>query len=60
MTTRELKKKLIDAGWVFMEGSKHTRAMNPNKPDTIISIPRHTKDLAKGTLDRILKDAGLK
>jgi len=60
MTARELKKKLIAAGWVMSEGARHTIATNPEKPEVIIPIPRHAGDIPKGTLHSILLAAGLK
>ena len=59
MTARELKRKLTAAGWTITHGSKHELATHPAKPGTQIAIPRHTGDIPTGTLNRILKDAGL-
>ena len=61
MTPEELKRKLIKEGWEFDEGGRHSLATNPDKPGVQIPIPRHKgKDIAKGTLEQILKAAGLK
>jgi len=60
MTAKELKRKLRAAGWIVTEGSKHTKVTHPDKPGIYTTIPRHTKDIAKGTLDEILNVTGLK
>jgi len=60
MTTKELKRVLAADGWVFREGGNHQLAKNPNKPGVKIPIPRHTGDIPIGTLNNILKAAGLK
>ena len=59
MTKRELVQKLIKAGWVITHGKVHDQATNPLKPGVKISIPRHARDIPKGTLKSIFKDAGL-
>ena len=60
MTAKELKRKLTAAGWVTTQGSRHELATHPDKPGVKISIPRHTGDIPTGTLNKILKDSGLK
>jgi predicted RNA binding protein YcfA (HicA-like mRNA interferase family) len=60
VTAKELKRKLIAAGWIITEGSKHTQASHPGKPGVKVSIHRHTGDIPTGTLDNIRKVAGLK
>ena len=60
MTEREIIKLLKDNGWYIEEGSKHHLATNPNKPGIKIPIPRHRKDIPIGTINNILKAAGLK
>jgi len=60
LTERELLKLLKQNGWYIDEGSKHHLATNPKKPGTKIPIPRHKGDIPKGTLNNILKAAGLK
>ena len=59
MTAKELKRKLIAAGWIITEGSNHSLAHHPDKPGIQIPIHRHTGDIPTGTLHKILKDAGL-
>ena len=60
MTAKELKRKLIAAGWKITQGSNHELATHPNKPGVIVPIHRHRGDIPTGTLDKILKDSGLK
>ena len=60
MTERELLKLLKQNGWHIEEGSRHHLATNLNKPGIKIPIPRHKKDIPIGTLNNILKAAGLK
>ncbi|MCL1791756.1 MAG: type II toxin-antitoxin system HicA family toxin [Peptococcaceae bacterium] len=60
MTAKELKRKLKAAGWQLHEGAKHTLATNPDFPGVKITIPRGSGQIPKGTLDSILKAAGLK
>ena len=60
MTAKELKRKMIAAGWKIMQGGNHELAVHQNKPGVLIPIPRHTGDIPTGTLGKILKDAGLK
>lgn len=60
MTEREVLKKLRENGWYIEEGKKHHLATNPNKLGIKIPIPRHIKDIPIGTINNILKAAGLK
>lgn len=61
MTEREVKKRLKDAGWTIIEGTRHSMAVdNPNYPGVKIPIPRHKGDFASGTANAILREAGLK
>jgi predicted RNA binding protein YcfA (HicA-like mRNA interferase family) len=60
MTAKELKKKLIAAGWIITEGKKHEQAEHLNKPGIKVAIPRHRGDIPTGTLNKILKETGLK
>ncbi len=59
MKPRELIKMLEGKGFVFVRQSgSHAIFKKPgNKP---IIVPIHSKDIPKGTLHGILKDAGLK
>ena len=60
MTPKELKRKLKPKGWTISQGAGHEQATHPDRPGLKISIPRQTGDIPKGTLERILKDTGLK
>ena len=60
MTAKELKRKLIAAGWTITEGSNHSLATHPDKPGVQVPIHRHTGDIPSGTLHKILRDTGLK
>ena len=60
MTAKELKRKLVATGWMITEGTNHSIATHPNKPGIQIPIHRHTGDIPTGTLNNILKAAGLK
>ncbi len=57
MTKLELERKLRQAGWKFKHGKSHDHAISPS--GQIVPIPRHPGDLKKGTVRKILKDAGL-
>jgi len=59
MTKREIEQKLLKAGWVITHGKAHDLATNLEKPGIKIPIPRHTRDIPKGTVKSILKSAGL-
>ena len=59
MVKRELEKLLIKNGWKIVHGAKHDMAVKEGV-GTKIPLPRHKTDIAKGTVDSILKDAGLK
>ena len=60
MTAKELKRKLIAAGWKLKQGSNHEIAFHPYKPGVQVPIHRHTGDIPIGTINKILKDTGLK
>lgn len=60
MTFRELEKLLKKDGWKLksVKGS-HYHYIHPTKPGKV-SVPNHKRDLKIGTVDNILKQAGLK
>lgn len=60
MTFRELEKLLNKDGWKLksVKGS-HYHYIHPTKPGKV-SVPNHKGDLKIGTVDNILKQAGLK
>jgi len=60
-SVNELLKLLKKDGWfLYKNGSNHDLYRHPTK-DGQIPVPRHgNKEIAKGTLQSILKSAGLK
>ncbi|MDR0293932.1 MAG: type II toxin-antitoxin system HicA family toxin [Oscillospiraceae bacterium] len=60
MTAKELKRKLIADGWTIEQGGRHEVAKHSKKPGVFVPIHRHTGDIPTGTLNKILKDTGLK
>jgi predicted RNA binding protein YcfA (HicA-like mRNA interferase family) len=60
MTAKELKRKLVSAGWIIKEGGGHSMAIHPDRPSIKIPIHRHTGDIPAGTLHNSLKAADLK
>lgn len=60
MKTRELMRLLETHGWVCVriKGS-HRQYRKPGRPE-VITVPDHPGDLKPGTLNSILKKAGLK
>lgn len=60
MTARELLKILLADGWTkkTQKGS-HLQLEHPLKPGKV-TLPVHSGDIPKGTLNSILKQAGLK
>ena len=60
MTVKEIIKILKKDGWyeVRQDGS-HKQFKHPFKKE-LVTVPAHNGDIAKGTLNNILKQAGLK
>ncbi len=61
MKVSELLKILKKDGWeLYRNGSKHDLYRHPSKSGQI-PVPRHrSQEMANGTVQKILKDAGLK
>ncbi|MCD4774037.1 MAG: type II toxin-antitoxin system HicA family toxin [Bacteroidales bacterium] len=59
MKPRELIKILEKNGFIFIRQSG-SHAIFKKTGNVIIVVPIHSKDIPKGTLSSILKDAGLK
>lgn len=60
MTAKELVAKLETAGWVKdRQRGSHAIFVHPMLPGRIV-VPMHAGDMPKGTLNVILKRAGLK
>lgn len=60
MTERDILRLLKKNGWIIKEGANHHLATHPEKPGIKIPVPRHKKDIPIGTVNNILKNAGLK
>ena len=60
MKFKEMLKLLKDDGWVekTQKGS-HLQLVHPSKPGKV-TVPAHNGDIPKGTMNAILKQAGLK
>jgi predicted RNA binding protein YcfA (HicA-like mRNA interferase family) len=62
VTVREVLKMLYKDGWKEVEGrtkGSHIQLKHPAKPEKV-TVPNHEGDIAPGTLNSILKQAGLK
>lgn len=60
VTPREMEKEILQAGYIFKNQiGSHRQYVHPDKPGKV-TIPFHSKDLAKGTENSIRKQAGLK
>ena len=60
MRAREIEKIIKADGWYFVKQvGSHRQFKHPTKPGKV-TIPIHSGDLDKGTVDSILKQAGLK
>lgn len=61
-TVREILKILYKDGWVEIPNrtkGSHIQLKHPTKPGKV-TVPAHSGDIAPGTLNSILKQAGLK
>ncbi len=53
-------KALKRAGfYIHHQTGSHARLLHKTKPELRVTIPRHTKDIPKGTLANILRQANL-
>ncbi|MCP4460032.1 MAG: addiction module toxin, HicA family [Cytophagales bacterium] len=59
MKSKELVRILEKEGFIFVRQSG-SQAIFRKAGNKIIIVPIHSKDIPKGTLKAILKDAGLK
>lgn len=60
MTAKELIKKLKADGWIEVRQiGSHKQFKHPSKLG-LVTLPFHNGDIAPGTLNSILKQAGLK
>ncbi|MBI4082463.1 MAG: type II toxin-antitoxin system HicA family toxin [Candidatus Lambdaproteobacteria bacterium] len=63
MTPKDVDRMLRLAGWQELPGrakGSHRVYQHPDRPGDRITLPWHGKDLAPGTLNAILKHAGLR
>lgn len=61
MKFSELCRKLEKAGWYVERTKKHHMYVHDKKPGIKIPVGKHgSKEVPKGTLNSILKQAGLK
>ena len=58
MTAKEVIKRLKAEGWEEREGRRHQNFSHPEKPESLVSVPRHKGDLPIGTLRNIDRQAG--
>lgn len=60
MKYSEFYKMLESNGWVLKEGKRHRKYVHPDYP-YFIAVGRHkSQEIPKGTLEAMLKQAGLK
>ncbi len=60
MSSKDMEKLILADGWVLKgQVGSHRHYIHPSKKGKV-TIPFHSKDLAKGTELSILKQAGLK
>lgn len=60
MTAKEVIKRLKKDGWIQCnQRGSHIQLVHPVKPGKV-TVPLHSGDLPKGTLNSILRQAGLK
>lgn len=60
MRVREIEKIIMADGWYFVKQvGSHRQYKHPTKPGKV-TIPIHSGDLDIGTVNSILKQAGLK
>ena len=62
MTVREVLRILHEDGWVEVENrtkGSHIQLRHPTKPGKV-TVSSHSGDIAKGTLNSIMRQAGLK
>jgi predicted RNA binding protein YcfA (HicA-like mRNA interferase family) len=61
MTVREILRIIKDDGWVMVtQKGSHRQFKHPNKPGRVTIAGNPKDDLAPGTLNSILRQAGLK
>jgi len=57
---REVIKALLRAGfYIHHQTGSHARLLHRSNPELRVTVPIHSKDIPKGTLRRIIRQAGL-
>lgn len=60
MTVREILRRLADDGWLLVrQRGSHRQFKHPTKPGLVTVAGKPSDDLARGTLNSILRQAGL-
>lgn len=60
MTPKEFVRAARKLGWYLSDhGTRHDLYRHPTRPG-ILTVERHTKDMAKGTLEKLKQTAGMK
>lgn len=60
MTFKEIERIIKEDGWTLKSASgSHFHYIHPNKNGKV-TLPKHKGDIPKGTVNSILKQAGLK
>jgi hypothetical protein len=52
LKTRKIVARLRKDGWIAVGGSKHEKFEHGDRPDVLITGPRHQTAVRRGTLDR--------
>lgn len=60
MTFKEVEKLLVSNGWSYDHTNGSHYIYKSNEKVGSIVVPRHKGDIPKGTLNSILKQAGIK
>ena len=57
---KELLKALLEAGfYIHHQAGSHARLFHRARPELKVTVPIHSKDIPKGVLKRILRQADL-
>ena len=60
ITPKKLIRALLRGGFIFQHQSgSHRFYIHPNRPTKVVTVPYHNKDLKKGTLKSVLRQADL-
>ncbi len=60
ITPKKLIRALLRGGFIFQhQTGSHRFYIHPNRPTKVVTVPYHNKDLKKGTLKSVLRQADL-